>query len=168
MSPRHLMHAACGGRRAATAAASMLIGLASVCMPAAADEHGSRVAPPPAYVQECGACHVPFPARALPAASWQRLMSNLPRHFGTDASLDAATTAQLSTWLQAQAAVGRRATESPPQDRLTRSEWFLREHDEVPASVWRSAAVGRASQCAACHTRAAEGRFGEREIRLPR
>jgi hypothetical protein len=29
----------------------------------------------------------------LPAASWQRLMGNLPRHFGTDASLDAATTA---------------------------------------------------------------------------
>jgi hypothetical protein len=55
----------------------------------------------------------------------------------------------------------------PPQDRITRSAWFVREHDEVPASVWRSAAVGKPSNCAACHTRAADGRFGEREIRLP-
>lgn len=133
-----------------------------------ADEHGPRVTAPSAYVQECGACHVPFPSRALPAASWQRLMANLPRHFGTDASVDAATAAQLSAWLQANAASGRRADDSPPQDRLTRSAWFVREHDEVPAAVWRSAAVGKATNCAACHTRAAEGRFGEREIRLPR
>ena len=27
----------------------------------------------------------------LPAASWQRLMNNLPRHHGSDASLDPAT-----------------------------------------------------------------------------
>lgn len=133
-----------------------------------ADESGPRVPAPAAYAQECGACHVPFPARALPAASWQRLMTNLPRHFGTDASLDAATAAALSTWLQANAATGGRAADAPPQDRLTRSAWFVREHDEVAPALWRSAAVGRASHCAACHTRAAEGRFGEHEIRLPR
>ncbi len=133
-----------------------------------ADDQGSRVPAPAAYTQECGACHVPFPARALPAASWQRLMTNLPRHFGTDASVDAATATALSTWLQANAATGRRAADTPPQDRLTRSTWFVREHDEVPLALWRSAAVGKASNCAACHTRATEGRFGEREIRLPR
>lgn len=141
--------------------------LALAALTARADDHGARVAPPAAYLQECGACHVPFPARGLPAASWQRLMADLPRHFGTDASLDPATTRQLADWLQAHAGTGRRA-EVPPQDRITRSAWFEREHDEVPASVWRSAAVGKPSNCAACHTRAAEGRFGEREIRLPR
>ena len=44
----------------------------------------------PAYVQECGSCHVPYPPGLLPNESWQRLMANLPQHFGTDASLDAA------------------------------------------------------------------------------
>jgi hypothetical protein len=132
-----------------------------------ADDHGPRVAAPPAYQQECGACHVPFPARGLPAASWQRLMGDLPHHFGTDASIDAATTRELSTWLQAHAATGSRAVE-PPQDRLTRAGWFVHEHDEVPATLWRSAAVGKATNCGACHTRAAEGRFSEHEIRLPR
>jgi mono/diheme cytochrome c family protein len=118
--------------------------LALAALAARADDHGPRVAPPAAYLHECGACHVPFPARGLSAASWQRLMADLPRHFGT----------------------GRRA-EVPPQDRITRSAWFVREHDEVPASVWRSAAVGKPSNCVACHTRAADGRFGEREFRLP-
>ncbi|MFO1338998.1 MAG: diheme cytochrome c [Burkholderiaceae bacterium] len=143
---------------------------ALLAMAAAAwgDDHGPRVAAPPAYAQECGACHVPFPPRALPAASWQRLLADLPHHFGSDASMDAATTASLSAWLQANAATGRRAEDTPPQDRLTRSAWFVREHGEVPPALWRSAAVGKASHCAACHTRAAEGRFGEREIRLPR
>ncbi|WP_374566101.1 diheme cytochrome c [Ideonella sp.] len=145
----------------------MALALATLASAARADDHGARVPLPPAYLQECGACHVPFPAQSLPAASWQRLMNDLPRHFGTDASLDAATTRALADWLQAHAATGRRAAE-PPQDRLTRSDWFVREHDEVPAALWRSAAVGKATNCAACHTRAAEGRFGERDIRLPR
>ncbi|HJV72255.1 cytochrome C [Ideonella sp.] len=150
----------------AGAALAALIALA-ITGPARADDHGPRVAPPPAYLQECGACHVPFPARGLPAASWRRLMANLPHHFGTDASLDPAAERDLGAWLQAQAGSPSRVAE-PPQDRLTRSTWFVREHDEVPAGLWRSAAVGKASNCAACHTRAAEGRFGEHEIRLPR
>src|SRR5690606_37122372 len=44
-----------------------------------------------AYQEECGACHLPYPPGLLPAASWQRIMQDLAHHFGTDASLDAAT-----------------------------------------------------------------------------
>ena len=69
-----------------------MVGLAG--LPAARAEEGARLAQAPAlpkYQQECAACHLAYPPGLLPAASWQRLMSNLPRHFGTDASLDAAT-----------------------------------------------------------------------------
>jgi mono/diheme cytochrome c family protein len=140
---------------------------AAMASPARADDHGPRPDLPAPYRQECGSCHVPFPPRGLPATSWQRLMADLPHHFGSDASLDPDTTRQLAEWLQAHAGRTARAGD-PPQDRLTRSAWFVREHDEVPTSLWRSAAVRSPSNCAACHTRAAEGRFGEREIRLPR
>lgn len=118
----------------------------------------------PRYQQECAACHVAYPPRLLPAESWQRLMKNLPRHFGTDASLDATTTRQLSEWLTAHAG-DRRA---PPQDRITRSSWFLHEHDEVGASTWQRASIKSPSNCAACHTRADQGDFNERFIRIPR
>ena len=91
----------------------------------------------PSYKTECAACHVAYPPGMLPASSWQRLVTQLPNHFGTDASLDPAAVKELSTWLSANAARGRRAAESPPEDRITRSAWFTRQHDEVPAATWK-------------------------------
>jgi hypothetical protein len=63
-----------------------------------------------------------LPARLLPAASWQRLMANLPRHFGTDASLDAAThpAAQRLADRQRRQRQARGAS-APPEDRITRA-----------------------------------------------
>ena len=155
-------------RRHRTAGLGLLLALAFA---SAAWADGPRAAPLPLlpqYQQECAACHLAYPPGLLPAASWQRLMANLPRHFGTDASLDAATAQQLSAWLSANAASGKRVRAAPPEDRITRSAWFVREHDEVPAATWKLPAVKSAAHCAACHTRAEQGDFDERNIRLPR
>ena len=145
------------------------LGLSSL---AHADEHGAqRVALLPKYQQECAACHIAYPPGLLPAASWQRLMSRLPQHFGTDASLDAATTKELSDWLKAHAGTSKRVRRDPtppPEDRISRAGWFAREHDEIPAKTWRLAAVKSASNCAACHTQAEQGDFSEHNIRIPR
>ena len=56
----------------------------------------------------------------------------------------------------------------PPQDRITRAAWFVREHNEVRAATWALPAVKSAAHCAACHTRADQGEFRERDIRIPR
>jgi mono/diheme cytochrome c family protein len=135
------------------------------------DRAAARVPLLPAYKQECAACHLAFPPGLLPAASWRRLMDNLPRHFGTDASLDAATLAQINGWLAAYAGTDRKVARDPsppPQDRITRAAWFVREHDEVRAATWALPAVKTAANCAACHTRADQGEFRERDIRIPR
>jgi hypothetical protein len=139
---------------------------------AAADE-GRGLAVPllPKYAQECASCHIAYPPGLLPSASWKRLMEGLPRHFGTDASLDAATVQELSTWLQANAADTRARTRSslpPPEDRITRSPWFVHEHDEIPAATWKLPAVKSPSNCAACHQRADQGVFDEHDVRIPR
>jgi hypothetical protein len=150
-------------------AASLLALLIS--LPALAEDHGRVAATPllPRYQTECSGCHLAYPPGLLPAAAWQRLMQNLPRHFGTDASLDAPTVATLQTWLVANAATGRRAgAGQPPEDRITRSAWFVREHDEVGAAVWKRPSVKSPSNCAACHTAADQGDFRERNIRIPR
>jgi Dihaem cytochrome c len=149
-------------------AAFGLWGLATL---AHADDGGPRNRVPllPLYQQECSACHVAYPPGLLPAASWKRLAGDLRHHFGTDATLDAATLTPLSTWLQANAASGRRAGDAPPpQDRITRSAWFVREHDEVAAEVWKRTAVRSAANCAACHTGAEQGDFSEHRIHIPR
>ena len=122
---------------------------------------------PPAYLSECAACHVAYPPGLLPAASWQRIMSGLDRHYATDASIDAATVAQLSTWLQANAGTYKRVTSAPPEDRITRSDWFVRKHRRIEPDVWRHASVKSAANCAACHTGADRGQFDDDQLRVP-
>jgi mono/diheme cytochrome c family protein len=132
---------------------------------------GSRVPLLPSYKQECAACHTAYPPGMLPAVSWQRIMGNLSKHYGADASLEPATVKELSTWLGENAGTYKRVRQeslAPPQDRITRSPWFIRKHDEVSASTWKLPAVKSAANCAACHTQADKGDFNEHNVRIPR
>jgi hypothetical protein len=151
----------------ALCALAAVMSLSSAAL-ADSEKHAASVPLSPQYQQECAACHLAFPPSLLPAASWQRLLANLPRHYGVDASLDPATRQQLSTWLAANAGTGKRAREEPPQDRITQSAWFVRKHGEVPASSWKLSAVKSAAHCAACHIQAEQGIFDEHNVRIPR
>jgi hypothetical protein len=151
-------------RRIAVAA---LLGLGAV---AVAQADSDRLLPrtvPRAYTQECASCHTAYPPAMLPARSWQRILGGLDRHYGTDASLDAATVQQLSGWLQANAGGYERLREEPPQDRITRSAWFVRKHREINPSVFRLASVKSAANCAACHAGADHGNFDDDHLKLP-
>lgn len=97
---------------------------------------------------ECGSCHLAYPPQLLPAQSWQRLMSGLERHFGADASLDAATAAEISAFLEKHA--GRRADETL---RISETRWFVRKHRKVSPQ--------NAASCESCHSHAAQGDFHE-------
>jgi hypothetical protein len=144
-----------------------LLGLAAV---SAAQADGGRMMPPnvpTAYTQECAACHLAYPPGLLPSQSWQRLMGGLDKHYGSDASLDAATTQQINTWLQAHAGTYKRVSEAPPQDRITRSAWFERKHRKIDPTVWKLASVKSAANCAACHTGADRGRFDDDNLQYP-
>lgn len=132
------------------------------------DQRARRVPLLPQYQQECAACHIAYPPGMLPAASWQRIMNNLQRHYGTDASLDPAAVKQLSTWLAANAGTYKRVREEPQEDRISRSAWFVRKHDEVAASTWKLPSVKSAANCSACHQQADQGDFNEHRVRIPR
>ena len=112
--------------------------LAMAACPAAAD-----------YRSECASCHVAYPARLLPPASWQQLMAGLERHFGSDASLDAAAHEEISRYLAANA--GRRAPPPGAEPRITATRWFLKEHGVVK----------NPSNCIGCHTGAEQGNFDD-------
>lgn len=117
---------------------------------------------------ECGSCHVAFPPRLLPAESWRAMMSGLDKHFGSDASLDAAATAEIGAFLEKNAGSSRHATSGKPLLRITETRWFVREHDEVSAVTWKNPKIKSAANCAACHTQAESGNYGERGIRIPK
>lgn len=117
---------------------------------------------------ECGVCHVAFPPRLLPAASWREMMSGLDKHFGTDASLDAPTAREIGAFLDKQSGGGKHASPGKPVLRITDTRWFKREHDEVLARVWKNPKVKSPSNCAACHLQAERGNYSERNIRMPK
>ena len=150
------------------AACALLALFATGAARADGDRRAAAVPLHPSYRAECASCHLAYPPGMLPPSSWQRLMQNLPQHFGTDASVDAATAKELSRWLSLHGATTGRAGAAPPQDRITRSDWFLREHREVAPATWKMPAVKGPANCAACHTSADQGDFDERKIRVPR
>ncbi len=147
-----------------------LLGLMAcgMCFTVLASEYERRVDLLDAYKQECSACHTAYSPAMLGAASWQRIMSGLDRHYGVDASLDAKTLTEVSRWLQGHAGTSRKVSVTPPEDRITRSAWFEREHRKVPDAVWKRASVRGPAQCAACHTRADQGDYDEDHVRIPR
>ncbi len=115
---------------------------------------------------ECGSCHVAYPAQLLPATSWQRLMKGLDKHFGTDASVDAATAAEIGAFLN-QYAGSKRGIAGETTLRVSETAWFQREHRKVDAATWKNPKVKSAANCAACHTAAEAGDYRERGIRIP-
>jgi hypothetical protein len=147
---------------------SSVIGLLVLQAPALAEGNGRTIALIPKYQQECSSCHIAYSPALMPAPSWARIFGNLQKHFGVDASLDPATTKELASWVNTHAGTYKRVSEEPPQDRITRTAWFIRMHDEVSASTWKLPSVKSAANCTACHTTADKGDFNERNVRVPR
>lgn len=129
-----------------------------------------RLSAPPneRWRAECGSCHIAYPPQLLPAHAWKRLMSQLDKHFGTDASADPAAVAEISAYLERYSGSGRRAQAASGSLRITETAWFVHEHDEVPPAAWQRPAVKSAANCSACHTGADQGDFRKRSIRVPR
>jgi len=119
------------------------------------------------WVSECGACHLPYSPQLMSAESWRAVMKGLERHFGVDASVDAATARELQAFADSHSASGKRAA-GPATLRMSETRWFQHKHDELPAGVWKRPAIKSASNCAACHPQADRGIYNEHNVRVPR
>lgn len=122
---------------------------------------------PASYEAECASCHMAYPPGLLSEQSWKNVMSSLSKHFGTDASVDAKTQAEITSWLIKNAATRQKYSETAPENRITKTSWFIRKHDEVRPDVWKRAGVKSPANCGACHIDAAKGVFSESNIRIP-
>lgn len=130
------------------------------------------------YVQECGSCHTAYAPGFLPARSWVKMMAELENHFGEDAALEDPQRLAIQRELTDLAADSRGATVlmrriagsipagAAPQ-RISETWFFGYMHDEVPGHFWKRKKVGTKANCIACHPRANEGSYPEREVRIP-
>lgn len=144
------------------------LAIAAINITVALANGGGYTASDRAWREECGSCHIPYPPAFLPAESWRALMTQLDSHFGVDASVDAQTAKAVTAFLATHAGREHRPAGGGVRLRITETPWFAHEHNEVPAPIWRSASVRSAANCEACHTRAAQGDFSERALRIPR
>lgn len=145
---------------------SLLFAFGLLIDSAMAEPSGS-VATNKSWKAECGSCHVAYPPNLLPASSWRQIMAGLRQHFGADASVDAASAAEIGAFLERNAGGGKRGGESGSL-RITETRWFVRKHDEVAPSTWKSPRVKTAANCSACHSGAERGDFDEDAVRIPR
>jgi cytochrome c553 len=122
------------------------------------------------WVAECSACHFAYPPRMLPAESWRAIMAGLDKHFGSNASLDAADANEITVFLEKNADTRKKSHESSgkPLLRITETRWFKSEHREVAARTWKLPKVKSPANCAACHTKAESGDFNEDNVKIPK
>jgi Dihaem cytochrome c len=141
--------------------------LALLAMPVSAAKMSMPSDAPKSYEAECASCHMAYPPGLLGQKSWQNIMSGLDKHFGTDASLDPKTQTEITQWLMKNAATKEKYSALAPDNRITKTSWFIRKHDEVRSDVWKRAGVKSPANCSACHADAAKGDFNEDRIRIP-
>ena len=122
---------------------------------------------PASYEAECASCHMAYPPALLSEQSWKNVMSGLSKHFGTDATVDPKTQAEITNWLVKNATTRQKYSETAPDNRITKTSWFIRKHDEVRPDVWKRAGIKSPANCGACHADAAKGVFSERSIKIP-
>lgn len=129
------------------------------------------------YKNECGSCHMAYQPGLLPKRSWQRVMTTLEDHFGTDATLDAADAQKIASYLNTHAAnamptgkhMQKVATSVDPDApmQISKTRYFVKEHRQIPLRYVKQPEVKSFANCNACHTKAESGSYREREIFIP-
>lgn len=145
-----------------------MLWVALACTQSMADDVGMPGKMPKSFAAECASCHTLYAPGLLPAKSWLSVMGSLDKHFGTDASIDEKSVAEISAWLKDNAASSRKFAEAPRDNRISNSAWFARKHSELGKDVWLRPSIKSRSNCVACHQQASRGHFDEDSVRIPR
>jgi hypothetical protein len=115
-----------------------------------------------------------YPPQMLHAHSWRAMMGDLPRHFGSDASLDEKRRVAITDFLvsQRQRAQDRHHPRCRRQAACCASPKppLQKKHREVAAATFQRASIKSPANCTACHVNARRqpGDYSERSINIPK
>jgi len=128
----------------------------------------------PVFVNECGSCHTLYPPALLPSESWQKLMRDLPNHFGDDASVDPADHQTILAYLLAHSAETSTQEMSVKMMQslrnrdiiaITQTPFWKRTHRDIPVEVFQNGQVKSRANCKACHSDVEQGTIEDGAIR---
>lgn len=129
------------------------------------------------YLQECGACHFVYQPWLLPSGSWDRILGELPSHFGEDILLDAEAQNTIDQYLKANAAdsisVKRsrkimKSLRGTTPVRVSEVPYILEKHHELDVAILDRPSIGSLGNCIACHTSADQGDYDDDYVKIPR
>ena len=130
------------------------------------------------YIKECGSCHFPYQPGLLPANAWNKMMANLDKHFGSDATLAPEDFQTLSKYLNDNSAEknmqykrSNRIVSSIPAgqipDSISTTPYIIKKHNELKKSMITQPEVKGLFNCMACHSTADKGSYSEKDIKIP-
>ncbi|MBU1274301.1 MAG: diheme cytochrome c [Proteobacteria bacterium] len=133
----------------------------------------------PLYQEQCGACHMAYQPALLPAASWSKILANLPEHFGEQVDLSSQDRDALGGYMAANAAescgckISRKILKSLRGGvplRISQTPYILHKHedDDIPPGAFERKPVGSRGNCKACHPTAEQGQYDDDLVRIPR
>lgn len=129
------------------------------------------------YKQECGACHFAYQPGLLPTGSWEKILSNLPSHFGEEVPLEIEQKRIISEYLQTNAAEtssakrARKILESLRGQtplRITDTPYIREKHHDLNANIFSRQSIGSPSNCIACHPTAEQGNYDDDYVKIPK
>jgi hypothetical protein len=140
--------------------------------------HGEKCAkslPSPAYRENCGACHLAYPPKLLPASSWKKIINRSEDHFGEPLVINTKNKEIISRYLienSAERSSCKKAVkivkslqgESPV--RITEIPYIRDKHRKIPLKTLERKSIGSLSNCSACHNKADQGVFSKRDIKI--
>lgn len=129
------------------------------------------------FKQECGTCHFAYQPGLLPVGSWEKIINNLPSHFGEEVSLDGKSKNIISEYLQANSAERSSAKRARKilkslggrtPLRITETPYILEKHHEIDSNIFSSQSIGSESNCIACHLKAEQGNYDDDFVKIPK
>jgi hypothetical protein len=141
--------------------------------------HGEKCTkslPNPIYRENCGACHLAYPPKLLPASSWKKIINRSADHFGEPLVINTKNKEIISRYLienSADRSSCKRALkivkslqgESPV--RITEIPYIRDKHRKIPLKTLERKNIGSLSNCLACHKKADQDVFNKRDIKIP-
>ncbi|MCB2184210.1 MAG: diheme cytochrome c [Desulfobulbaceae bacterium] len=130
-----------------------------------------------AFKQECGACHFAYQPGLLPSGSWEKILSDLPNHFGEEVSLNQEQKSIISEYLRANAAEHSSAKRArkilkslrgQTPLRISETPYIQEKHDELNSNIFSRQSIGSRSNCTACHPTAEQGNYDDDFVKIPK
>lgn len=154
-----------------------LLSLATCCLFAGKMDVTIKPVDNTIYEKECGSCHFAYPAGLLPSSSWNKMMSNLDKHFGDDATVDEETFQTLVSYLNENSAeksmnykrsrkIVKNLNGNIP-DSISKMPYMKKKHEDIKEHLITQKEVKGMFNCTACHQNAKKGIFSDDDVNIP-